>query len=280
MGIFRWDIRAAAGYGAHDKVRRGALAVILVAAFTLVVDLLCACSASAPSGRTVFHLDSYYEESGFSQQDGRYAYVGERGASSKTGVDVSENQGWIDWDAVAGDAIDFAIVRVGYRGTTEGGLFQDDYFEYNTSAARAVGLECGAYFFSQAVTVEEAQEEAAFAISVLGGMPLEYPVVFDHERHAPGIDSRVDNLTPEEATAIALAFCQAIEAAGYDAAIYGNGYDLARYDLDELGGYPLWYAEYGTLPSSTQPFAIWQYTNDGRVAGIDAAVDLNLDLRG
>ena len=215
---------------------------------------------------------------GFTNEDGRFYYEADGVAASCTGVDVSENQGWIDWEAVSEDGIEFAMVRAGYRGTTEGGLFVDELYEYNLSAAHEAGIDCGVYFFSQAITEEEAREEAEYVLSLLDGVYLEYPVAFDYEQNAAGIESRIAGISPEEATRIAQAFCSVIEEGGYDAMVYGNAYDLDYFDMDALSEYSLWYAEYGTPPASRRPFMLWQYSNEGWVYGIDTAVDLNLDM--
>lgn len=223
-------------------------------------------------------MPPFYSWDGFSKIGQRYTYQSASGLADKTGIDVSEAQGQIDWRAVRADGIRFAFVRVGYRGSTEGGIYLDDYFVHNLSEAQKAGVECGAYFFSQAVSVEEAKEEAAFVIDALAGTKLEYPVVFDYEMRASGINSRVGAVTREQATAIAQAFCSAVEEAGFDAMVYGNGHDLGHYDLDALSRWPRWYAEYGALPSFTESYAIWQYASDGSVAGVNTVVDLNLDM--
>ena len=255
--------------GVSAIVRVLAVAVALCAALSL-----CAC---AP-GSTSSWRPPYLDWKNFTYENGRYIYDGEEGYFAKIGIDVSDNQGWIDWHAVANDNIEFALIRCGFRGTSEGGLYPDDYFEYNLASAKEAGLDCGVYFFSQAVTEEEAREEASYVIELLGGAELEYPVAFDFERQAEGIDSRVDTLTSEEATAIAQAFCEVIEGAGYRAMLYGNSYDLVWFNMDALSDYTIWYAEYGALPSCRSPYMFWQYSNDGRVSGIDAAVDMNLAL--
>ena len=220
----------------------------------------------------------YYETSAFTQVNGRNIFDGESGTATKTGIDVSDNQGYIDWYNVAADGIEFAFIRVGYRGATEGGLYTDEYFDYNLNAAAEAGIERGAYFFSQAISVEEAREEARYVLSLLDGVSLEYPVAFDYEWKVEGIESRVSNVDTEEATAIAQAFCEVIQRAGYRVALYGNSYDLNMYDLDAFWDVSLWYAEYGTAPMCRRPFTLWQYSNDGRVNGIEGAVDMNLDL--
>ena len=256
----------------------------LLAAVVLVVCALALCSCfllpRGESGGGSGWTPPYCEPEGFAWENGRASYTEDGATAAKTGIDVSENQGYIDWDSVAADGIEFAFIRAGYRGTTEGGLFQDEYFEYNLQFARAAGIECGVYFFSQAVTEEEAREEAEYVLQLLAGAQLDYPVVFDYEQNAEGVQSRTEGMSREESTVIARAFCETIKAGGYDAMLYGNGYDLANLDYDALDGYGLWYAEYGDYPSCRRPFAVWQYANDGRVAGIETAVDMNLDIRG
>lgn len=193
-----------------------------------------------------------------------------------TGIDVSAHQGDIDWAAVAGDGIAFAMLRIGNRGYSQGALSLDGQFEANLAGAAENGLMTGVYFFSQAVSVEEAQAEADFVLEALNGRALDLPVVFDWET----IDTdtaRTDDVDPETATACCLAFCRAIQAAGYDAAFYCNGMlGYLQYDLSRLQGLDAWYAEYADYPGFAYAFRLWQYSKTGTVAGIDGAVDLNL----
>jgi GH25 family lysozyme M1 (1,4-beta-N-acetylmuramidase) len=199
---------------------------------------------------------------------------------ARVGVDVSYYQGEIDWQAVAEDGIDFAILRLGYRGYTEGGLLSDSRFQYNLQGAAQAGLEVGVYFFSQALTPEEAQEEADFVAQALSGYALDYPVVFDWEYIISGDAARTDNATGETVTQCARAFCDRIQSLGYEAAVYFNqdmGY--LTLDLAELSDVTLWLAEYDDAPDFYYDFDLWQYTETGSVAGISGAVDLNLDMR-
>ena len=262
---------------------RKSTALLVAAALVACVLALCLCSclpSRGQSGGGSGWTPLYCNPEGITWENGRVSYTEDGVTAAKTGIDVSKNQGYIDWDSVAADGIEFAFIRAGYRGTTEGDLFQDDYFEYNLQFARAAGVECGVYFFSQAVTEEEAREEAEFVLQLLAGAQLDYPVVFDYEQNAAGVEGRITGMGREESTVIAQAFCEAIETGGYDAMLYGNGYDLSNFDYDALDGYGLWYAEYGDYPSCRRPFAVWQYSNDGQVAGIETAVDMNLDIRG
>jgi lysozyme len=232
------------------------------------------------SGSAASAYVSPYDWSNLTRTNGRYAYTVDGQVVSRLGVDVSEHQTQVNWNSVAADGIDFAIVRVGYRGSSDGDIHADQYFAGNIDGAQAAGLDTGVYFFSQANTVEEAQEEADFVLSQLGGRQLDYPVVFDSETNATGVGmGRTANLSRTQMTQIAQAFCQRIEEAGYRAMVYGNTADMARYNLTGLSDYPVWWAEYGQpYPTARMDFTLWQYTNTGSVAGIDGDVDLSIDL--
>lgn len=194
------------------------------------------------------------------------------------GVDVSTYQGEIDWQAVAGDEIDFAMIRLGYRGYSEGGLFVDEFAQANLDGAAAAGLELGAYFFSQAISPEEAEQGARLALEQLNGRELAFPVVFDMEE-IDGDEARTAKLSIQQRTEIAAAFCRVIEDAGYQPMIYGNIRWLAgRIDLTQLSEYPLWLAQYYERPLLPYAFQMWQYTDSGEVEGIQGGVDLNISF--
>ena len=223
--------------------------------------------------------NGYDREGFFLDEKGRIAYEKD-GRRARTGVDVSFYQQEIDWQAVAGDGIDFAIIRLGYRGYTEGGLMMDERFEANVQAAVEAGLEVGVYFFSQAVTPQEAEAEAAFVLNAIEGYGVAGPIAFDWEPITSGQNARTDGMTGEMLTQCAAAFCNKVAQEGYEAAVYFNQ-DLGylHYDLRELSDYTLWLAEYDTKPDFYYHFDLWQYTHTGTVAGIEGNVDLNLDLR-
>ena len=210
---------------------------------------------------------SPYDWSGLERSGDRLAFRENGEVRSQLGVDVSDHQGAIDWSAVASEGVDFAFVRVGNRGYTEGALYADARYAENIDNATSAGLDVGAYFFSQAVTVEEAREEAEFVLRLLAGRYLALPVAYDHEPVADGA-GRANNMDRETLTACARAFCERLEQGGYGTMIYGNSGDMARYDRADLGGRPVWFAEYDAAqPHAQFDFAIWQYTNGGSVAG-------------
>ena len=264
---------------ASPRTRIAAAVVIILLIAWGIAAAVGSCSPAAHSDRPtsadfVSHSAPNWED--LHEEDGRMVYTVDGHVASQAGIDVSEHQGEIDWQAVAGDGIDFAIIRVGRRGAAEGEVGEDEFFAQNMAGAREAGLDVGAYFFSQAVNEQEAIEEADFVIARLKGRELAYPVVYDHEP-VEGVEGRADDLSVEQMTANAKAFCDRIAAAGYPAMVYGNAADLARYSLKELSDYGIWFAEYGsTIPSRLGRFSIWQYTNEGEVAGIGRTVDLNI----
>lgn len=251
--------------------------IVLIIAVVAIVFVVNSCNAEVDD--TTQTYVSPYDWSNLNHSKGRYTYVEDGTVLSRFGIDVSENQGVIDWNAVADDGVEFAIIRVGYRGITEGLIYEDEYVQENLAGARAAGIDIGVYFFSQAISEEEAIEEADFVLSELDGMSLEYPVVFDSEASISNYGtSRTADLSQDQMTAIANAFCDRIEQAGYTAMIYGNTDDLSRYHLNQLDA-DVWYAEYGMpQPTVQTDFVMWQYASDGVIDGIDTAVDLDIDL--
>lgn len=218
-----------------------------------------------------------YDWQYLSRNSGRYSYEPPDGPAALFGIDVSKHQGEIDWQRVKADGISFAMLRAVYRGYGESGnLRVDETFEENLEGALAAGLDVGIYVFSQAVTEEEAIEEAELALSLIEGRDIAYPVVFDMEEIA-GDAARTAGLTTEEITDIAIAFCDTVEAAGYEPMIYGNlKWLAAKMDLSRLTGYDKWLAQYYRTPAFPYEFQMWQYTSTGQVDGISGDVDLNL----
>lgn len=201
--------------------------------------------------------------------------------TSWLGVDVSEYQGDIRWSQVAQTDVEFAMIRVGFRAWGSAGeLHTDAKALQNLAGAGEAGLKLGVYFFSQAISVEEAREEARYVLELLDGMPLELPVVFDWET-VPAEDARTAFMTPSLLNACAQAFCDEIAAAGYRPMVYFNQ-DFAKrmYDLQTLqeAGYDFWLAMYTSTMTYPYRLDMWQYTSGGTVAGIDGLVDLNLYL--
>ncbi|MDO4581797.1 MAG: glycoside hydrolase family 25 protein [Bacillota bacterium] len=208
--------------------------------------------------------------------DGDIDYYYSDGSRALKGVDVSVYQGDIDWEAVAADGIDFAMLRAGYRGYGSGALAEDEKFAANIAGATAAGLPVGAYFFSQAVSVEEMEQEVQMLLKAVEGYDIAYPLVLDMEE-IYGQSSRIDGLSREQATELAQTFIKLVEEAGYQPMIYGNiKWLAARLDIGELDGAHLWLAQYYQQPLFPYLFTIWQFSQSGQVDGIDHAVDLNI----
>lgn len=220
-----------------------------------------------------------YDSGSFAVADGFLVYEGD--APSFVGVDVSSYQGEIDWPAVAAAGVEFAMVRVGLRGYTEGGLMEDTRYRQNIEGALAAGLDVGVYFFSQAVSEEEALEEADFLLERIGDYDITYPVVFDWERQR-GEGSRTAETAGKTVTDCTVAFCAAVAEAGYRPMVYFSpSKAYTELDLTRLLDWPFWLAHYTEDWQATSfryHFAMWQYSCQGQVDGIRTPVDLNLCL--
>lgn len=210
----------------------------------------------------------------------RYIFSSTGILKTRLGIDVSSYQGSINWNSVANDGISFAFLRIGgqyYR--QEGGFYKDNYFEKNYTGAQNAGLDTGVYFFSQAITPEEAREEALWVVAQLKGRGLQLPIVYDLEDPADDSRFHLANLNRQQVTELCLAFCETIEANGYDAMVYTNpDWIWNRLYLDQLSSYPLWLAHYtsAALPSASDNWKAWQYTSSGSVKGINGKVDMNV----
>ena len=192
------------------------------------------------------------------------------------GIDVSAHQGAIDWDKVRADGIDFAILRAAYRGYTAGSLNRDSTFDINIHDAARAGLDVGVYIFSQAISVEEAIEEADYLLEIIAPYHITGPVVFDWEVIGTK-NARTYGLDTETLCAAANAFCRRIAQAGYTPMVYFNPYcGYVKYDLSEIMDYDFWFAQYKAQPDFYYNFQMWQYTSSGKVNGIQGNVDLDV----
>ncbi len=214
-------------------------------------------------------------------EDNRYTYYENGEAVSKTGIDVSYHQGDIDWERVAADGIDFAMIRIGYRGYEKGIMHRDELSESYISGAQAAGIDVGVYFYSQAVSEAEAREEAVYVCGLIKDSEIKYPVVFDWELPDDS-EARTLGTTTETLNKCAAAFCQEITDRGYTAMLYSNlKMALTKYDMQTLSAYDFWYVEYKdghNPPSYPYELQMWQYASDGRVDGIDGYVDMNISF--
>ena len=238
----------------------------------------------ASSGRYYFFpITDEIEHHGFGEEDfeigedGFIEYLGDDSTVDiKHGIDVSRFQGEIDWKKVKDAGIDFAIIRAGLRGTTEGKLLTDDYFEANIQGATESGIDVGVYFYSQAINEEEAKEEVQLILDLIEPYKIKYPVVIDVES-AESDSARTLNLTTDDYELVVKTFCDMVSKAGYTPMIYGNvkSFTLLMNAVD-VDDYDIWIAYYGTPLYYPYHFNIWQYTSSGKVDGIEGDVDLNV----
>ena len=207
---------------------------------------------------------------------GEMEYIVNGEVTSHKGIDVSKYQGDIDWQAVKNDGVEYAFVRLGLRGYESGKIVLDDHYDQNMRGANDSGVLAGVYFFTQAISKEEALEEAQFVIDNLKDYDVPYPVVLDVEAIA-GAKGRANNLTKEERTDICIAFCEAVKSAGYTPMIYGNIKCFTRMlDITRLEQYDKWYAFYDDYMYFPYDVSMWQYTEKGSVNGIEGKVDMNI----
>ena len=197
------------------------------------------------------------------------------------GIDVSSYQGNIDWKQVKESGIDFAMIRVGYRGWGTGKIVYDNNYYYNIENALKNNIECGVYFFSQAVNESEAIEEADFVINAIKQYNITYPVVIDSEYATSSKIGRADKLSVDDRTKVCRAFCDRIQQNGLTGMIYASKFWFyVNLDMHALCDYKIWLAHYTDSVNNKTDYKgnydIWQYTNKGVIPGINGNVDLNI----
>ena len=208
------------------------------------------------------------------QYDGRFLKLIE--GDCMVGIDVSSWQYDIDWQKVADAGAEFAIIRIGYRGSESGKLNMDRYAQQNLSGAAEAGLKLGVYFFSQARTRTEAEEEAYYVLDLIQDLDITMPVVFDWEK-VDDPDSRSLEMDRRTLTDCALTFLETVETAGYDAMVYFNPYQSRNlFYLSELKEYDFWLASYTDRMDFPYQVKMWQYTDSGNIPGIDTPCDFNI----
>ncbi len=209
-----------------------------------------------------------------------YSFYTENGQiTSIPGIDVSEHQGDIDWNKVKDAGIEFAIIRVGYRTYGGGDITLDTAFQKNLQNADKAGVKVGVYFYSQAVTPEEAIQEADVVIDAIEPYNITYPVVFDWEIIS-GDSARTDKITVDDLAECCIAFSERVKSAGYTPMIYQNkNTSMFKLDLPRLQDYDFWLAEYNDKPTYYYDYQMWQYSSTGKVPGVNGDVDMNISFK-
>ena len=209
--------------------------------------------------------------------DGKRYFFNANGAkASLFGADFSKHQGTIDWASVKQSGVEFVILRAAVRGYgSSGNLMTDSQIAANIEGALSQNIDVGIYVFSQAVTTEEAVEEAERALDIIKGYDIKLPIYFDSEYSgAPNRTGRADGLTKAERTSLAMAFCETVRKAGYKAGVYASKsffYDNLDYAALQSRGYEIWLAHYiSSVTDFKYPYNIWQYTSKGSIGGVQS----------
>ena len=194
------------------------------------------------------------------------------------GIDVSTYQGDIDWEKVAASGVKFVFIRLGYRGYESGLLVKDDRFEDNIRGALQNGIAVGVYFVTQAISVEEAVEEAQFVMENIRPYNVTWPIVLDIE-DAASATARTAELSQQARTDHAIAFCETVKESGYTPMLYCNiRWFIEKLDITRITDYDKWFAQYFRKPFFPYAFQMWQYSSTGRIDGIEGNVDYNISF--
>lgn len=233
--------------------------------------LLAGTMLVTPVTASAFTGSSRFDSRTFTHQD---QFIN---AGIQQGIDVSYHNGTLNWSTIKAAGVDFAILRAAYRGYgDEGTLMRDTKFAEYMQGAMSQGIPVGAYIYSQAISTAEAVQEANYILNIVRGYSLDLPIVFDYE-FAGVKTGRLDSawadgdIDKNDMTNIALAFCNTIKNAGYDAMVYANKSFLSKnldHEVIENAGYEIWLAHYTTNTNYTGDYKIWQYTSSGKIPGI------------
>lgn len=208
--------------------------------------------------------------------DGYMRYSDDNTGAAKLVIDISSHQGSIDWEILKTSQVDAVMIRLGYRGYTAGGLAMDDNYITNITSANEADLPAGVYFYTQAVSYEEGVEEANYVLQNIANYDISCPVVIDTEKMEVD-DARANDISNDARTDAVVGFCETIKAAGYTPMIYANrNWYAESLDMDRLGDYELWLAQYSNVPDFPYLFKGWQYTSEGSIPGITGDVDINV----
>lgn len=216
-----------------------------------------------------------YDLSLIQNTNGIYTYEDSR-YRSELGIDVSYHNGEVDWQAVKDAGMKFVMIRVGYRGYSEGQINLDERFEQYIQGAENAGLDVGVYFFSQAINEEEAREEAAFTVNTIDKYEITMPVAYDFET-VEWADARGNHISVQQRTKNAVVFAENVKEAGYTPMIYASSdtYD-ALYDYRYLTTYATWIAQYNEDNTYPYSFSMWQYSKEGIENTALGGMDLNI----
>ncbi len=219
-----------------------------------------------------------YEPISFIRHGNIMKYFMEDKEVSYAGVRISEESGAVDFEKLKAGGIDFCMIKAGTRGYSTGKIVADEAFKENVEKADAAGLDVGVYFCSQAITVEEAREEASMVLKSMEGLDIKFPVGFDMN-DIINDESRTDDLSGNDRTKIARAFMEVIEGAGYHPVLYGDkSWLICELNPAKLSEYDVWYGEHGDIPDYPYKFTMWEYSDSVKIDGISGYARMSISL--
>ncbi len=198
--------------------------------------------------------------------------------TSYVGVDISKHTGKVYFPSLKAAGVDYVMIRLGSRGYSTGQITLDENFKENIEGAIEAQLDVGIYFYSQAISQDEAVQEANFVVQNLEPYrgKVKYPIAFNMG-FVSNDKSRIEGLSREDKTAVSVSFLDAVRAAGYVPMVYGDKEWLIKeVDLTKLQDYDVWLSQEEEIPDYPYRYAMWQYNTDGVLNGIDGGADLNI----
>ncbi len=188
------------------------------------------------------------------------------------GIDISTWQDEVDFEKAKNDGVEFVMIRIGYGHNKKNQIVMDNQYKRNIENAKKAGLDVGVYFFSYAKDVYEAREQAKYVVDTLDGIKLELPIAFDWENWGK---FNSYNISLTDINLIADAFINEVTKHGYQGTLYSSKYYLDN--IWDVGSKDTWLAHYTSSKSSySKPYSMWQFSSNGKVDGINGAVDLNV----
>lgn len=222
-------------------------------------------------GNDIYYCKDDVMATGWQKINNRFYFFNPDGTLEKQMkmIDVSEHQGYVDWNAVKQEGIQIAMLRCSY-GWKDFPAQVDKTFEQNYKNAKAAGLKIGVYHYSYATNGEEAVLEANYVKKALKGKEIDFEVAYDIED-----DDIHEGMTSKQFNELVYAFCNEIENAGYIPMLYSNS-NLINKLYDDNGEFDLWIADYNGNCNYNNDFLVWQYTDTGLISGIDGFTDFNI----
>lgn len=222
-----------------------------------------------------------YDFTKLEEKAGIMRYVLDGKIVSYVGVDLSKQNGEVNFTGMKAAGVDYVMIRLGSRGYSTGQITLDENFNDYMKGAIDAGLPVGVYFYSQAISQEEAVQEANFVVQNLAPYQanVKYPVAFDME-FVSNDTARIDGLSRDDKTSIAVSFLEAVKAAGYVPMVYGNKEWLVKeVDLSKLQNFDVWLSQDEDMPDFPYQFTMWQYDTGAVLNGVSNA-NLNISFVG